>query len=113
VGVEEAHGFSGGGPSVCGLWLVLWCFIFVVTESSTGPLKQFKETNVAHVGGHGRCCCTGSGRRGMVARFIGNFGLWSVYFTVTLASTGPLKLFSPQHTGAVYRSLVVEMIDSD
>jgi len=33
--------------------LVLWCFIFVVTESSTGPIKRFKETNVAHVGGHG------------------------------------------------------------
>ena len=35
VDVGEAHGCSGGGPSVCG-----------------------------------RCCCAGSGRRGMVARFI-------------------------------------------
>jgi hypothetical protein len=33
---------------------VLWCFVFVVTESSTGPitLKRFKEMNVAHVGVH-------------------------------------------------------------
>jgi hypothetical protein len=30
--------------------LVLWCF--VLTESSTGPGKQFKEMNVAHVGVH-------------------------------------------------------------
>jgi hypothetical protein len=35
MGAEEAHGFIGGGPSVCG-----------------------------------RCCCAGSGRRGMVACFI-------------------------------------------
>ena len=33
--------------------LVLWCFVFVVTESSTGPIKRFKEMNVAHVGVHG------------------------------------------------------------
>jgi hypothetical protein len=29
-----------------------WCFVFVVTESSTGPIKRFKEMIVAHVGGH-------------------------------------------------------------
>ena len=33
--------------------LVLWCFVFVVTESSTGPIKRFKEMTVAHVGDHG------------------------------------------------------------
>ena len=33
--------------------LVLWCFVFVVTESSTGPIKRFKETIVVHVGVHG------------------------------------------------------------
>jgi hypothetical protein len=33
--------------------LVLWCFVFVVTESSTGPIKRFKEMTVAHVGVHG------------------------------------------------------------
>jgi hypothetical protein len=30
-----------------------WCFVFVVTESSTGSIKQFKGMTVAHVGGHG------------------------------------------------------------
>jgi hypothetical protein len=26
--------------------------VFVVTESSTGPIKQFREMTVAHGGGH-------------------------------------------------------------
>jgi hypothetical protein len=33
--------------------LCFGAFLFVVTESSTGPGKLFKETNVAHVGVHG------------------------------------------------------------
>ena len=31
----------------------LWSSYFAVTESSTGPIKRFKEMTVAHVGGHG------------------------------------------------------------
>jgi hypothetical protein len=31
----------------------LWSNYFAVTESSTGPIKRFKEMAVAHVGGHG------------------------------------------------------------
>ena len=44
----------GPGNRVFCIWQ-LWCFVFVVTESSTGPIKLFKEMNVAHVG----CHCSG------------------------------------------------------
>ena len=33
--------------------LGLWDLVAVVTESSTGPIKRFKEMTVAHVGDHG------------------------------------------------------------
>jgi len=54
--VSLAHSYpelfrvTGPLPSI--VLLVLWCFVFVVTESSTGPIKRFKEMTVAHVGVH-------------------------------------------------------------
>ena len=49
LGIGERAGSTGPRFGA----LVLWCFVFVVTESSTGPIKRFKEMIVAHVGGHG------------------------------------------------------------
>jgi len=65
--------------------------VFVVTESSAGPIKRFREMNVAHVGVHGDLIPTigGSGHN-----ISGLFGKPGKAFRKARKSTGvPVLLF--------------------